>query len=376
MTEFTVSRDASVYYAGGYWNDLPQVAAYLNRRVSGHPAVPWWEHLRRRTGTATFGKALFLNCGNGWVERELVAAGAVAEAVGVDVSASLIAQARAAAGDLPIRYYERDLNAADIPEDGYGLVVNHAAAHHLAYVDRVFRRLCEELPPDGVFVSHDYVGAHRNQYAYAEWSACWDLNESLPERFQQKPLRYPYLPDMLAEDPTEAIHSELVLETARRYFDLAEVTPIGGALAYPLLTFNAAVHSADDAERDAVVDRVLSADQAYTDAHPDSAPFAFFWGTPRKSVLSDTDSLARWTAEEDAREAAAAANGGHYYPLTALQAMAQELERVREYGQYVRPGASPGAPDALMLRRVLIGESERRWPRVVKALVKAKRLGR
>jgi hypothetical protein len=178
---------------------------------------------------------------------------------------------------------------------------------------------------------------------------------------------------MLAGDPTEAIHSELILETTRRYFDIAELKPMGGALAYLLLTFNAGIHSAPAAERDPVVEQVVAADAAYTDAHPDRTLFAFFWGRPRKSVLAETESLARWTATEDARETAAAANGGEYYPLTALQELTQEVQQLRMFNNHLRADAAPGAvPGPVSVRRVLVSELDRRWPRLTKALVKVK----
>ena len=379
MGEFTVNRDSSVYYASGYWNDLPQVEAYLRRRVSGDPDLPWFEHLRRSTGVTRFRKALVLNCGNGWVEREMYAAGLFEEAVGIDISASLLETARkeAAAADLPLRYYELDINTADFPEDGYDLVVNYAAAHHIAYLDTVFRRICEVLPPDGVFASSDYVGPHRNQYPYTVWSAAYELNQSLPEEFRCD-LRYPHLPTMLAGDPTEAIHSELVMETTRRYFDVAEYAAMGGALAYLLLTFNAGVHGSSGAARDEAVDAIVAADDAYTAAHPESTLFAFFWGRPRKAVLSESDSLAAWSAEESAREAAAAGNGGEYYPLTALQALTQELETLRIYNSHMiadlhrRADGTTEVVYVPSVRRAVVGGMERRWPRLTKALVRVK----
>ena len=52
-------------------------------------------------------------------------------------------------------------------------------------------------------------------------------------------MSYPHLPTMLHDDPTEAIHSELIVETLQRYFHVERFVPLGGAIAYPLLTFNA-----------------------------------------------------------------------------------------------------------------------------------------
>jgi SAM-dependent methyltransferase len=324
VSDKTVNLDSSVYYASNrYWNDLPQVVRYRDRRVSGDPAVRWQEHFLRQT--RTFEKALFLNCGNGWVDREFVEAGIVKEGVGIDIADDLLDEARQSAetAGMPLRYYARDINAADFPEDGYDLVVNFAACHHMAYLDKVLRRVAEILPPDGVLVAEDYVGPHRNQYTYEQWQAAHELNQALPERFRQE-MKYPHLPTMLATDPTEAIHSELIVETTRRYFHLDAFHPIGGAIAYLLLTFNDGIHAATEADRAQTVDRIVAADEAYTDEDPSRAMFAVFWGRPDKAALADSARLATWTAEEQAREKAAARNGGHYYPLTALQALTQE----------------------------------------------------
>lgn len=331
---FTVAEDSSVYYGGGYWNDLPEVAAFIERRATGKDATPWYEHLRAVTGGRSFGKALLLNCGNGWVERELLRAGVVHEAVGIDISADLLDSARKAAADegLNARYHQRDINTADLPEDGYDLVVNYAAAHHIAYLDKVLRRVAEVLPEDGVFASVDYVGPHRNQYPYEQWQAASELNATLPEHLRAD-LPYPHLPTMLHGDPTEAIHSELILPTVQRYFRLAELNPIGGGLAYLLLSFNPRLHAAQGPERDEVIRRVLAADEAWTAEH--GPLFAFFWGRPDKAALQDAAQLARWTAEEEERERRAADNAGHYYPLTVLQELTQQVETLRTHNQHL-----------------------------------------
>ena len=141
-----------------YWNSYDTVVAMLNARATGSAATDWNGHLRDNFGP--FRHALVLNCGNGWVERALIEQGVVKSAVGLDVSDELLAIARGAAADTgaPIRYERIDVNTADFPDEDFDLVVNHAAMHHVAYIDRVTRRICELLPPDGVFVSWDYVG--------------------------------------------------------------------------------------------------------------------------------------------------------------------------------------------------------------------------
>jgi SAM-dependent methyltransferase len=352
----TVNSDSSVYYQSGYWNDLPLVQRYLNRRATGDPAVSWSEHLAAQHGGA-FAKALVLNCGNGWVERGLVQAGLVKEAVGVDYSDDLLRSARAEADKLglPLRYAQLDTNSARWPEDGFDLVINYAAGHHIGYLDRVLRSIAEILPEGGVLVSWDYVGAHRNQYPAVQWEAAWELNGSLPAGFGHAEMIYPHLPTMLATDPTEAIHAELILPVMRRYFELEYVRALGGGLAYPVLTFNQRLFERPSDESDPVVERVLAADEAYTDGDPMGRTlFAYVIARPRKGALADSAQLTAWTAEEDERERRGAENGGRYYPQTLLGSVYDALDRARReaerYGRQLSGLSAPPAPEPALER--------------------------
>ena len=164
----------------------------INTRISGDPTRKWHEHFARATGR-TFERALILNCGNGWVERELVGSGLIAEGVGIDYSQTLLDEAAAAASaeaGMPLTYHQANVNTGTFPEGEFDLVVNHAAAHHIAAIDRVFREVCRILPDDGWFVSFDYVGPHRNQYRLDAWEEAWQLNHELPEPLRQD-LRLP-----------------------------------------------------------------------------------------------------------------------------------------------------------------------------------------
>src|SRR3954454_22512128 len=372
---FTIAEDSSVYYGGGYWNDLPQVREYIEGRSTNKPSpTRWFHHLRQVHGDKPFAKALILNCGNGWVERDLLREGIALEAVGIDISEDLLDQARKEAADsgLNPRYFARDINTADLPEDGYDLVVNFAAAHHIAHIDKVFRRVAEVLPEDGVFVSVDYVGPHRNQYGYEQWEAASRLNASLPEQFRSS-FSYPHLPTILAGDPTEAIHSELILETTRRYFRLEELNPVGGGLAYLVLSHNAGLHAdPEGAEQDAIIRQVLDADAAWTQDH--EPMFVFFWGHPDKAALNSAGQLAEWSRDEEEREQRAARNGGEYYPLSLLQELTQEIETLRLHNGHMaadlqRLGmtAGDGTPQAPSLRRAAVASLDARAPQVAKA---------
>lgn len=316
------ASSADVYYKSGYWNDFDAVRAEINRRISGRGDMDYVAQFRRVTQRRRFARGLFLNCGNGWVEREFLALGVVDSAVGIDYSEELLERARAsaAAEKLPVRYARMDINEGALPDERFDLIVNFAAGHHIARLDRVLRELCRRATPDAWFLNNDYIGPHRNQYAYEHWAAVWDLNRSLPADAQQA-LNYPHLPTMLHTDPSEAVHSELIVETFARYFTIDGFSRIGGALAYPLLTFNENLAQLPARTRETMIARILDADRGYLASHPQHSLFAFWTGRPRHDVLADDVLLARWSADEEARESRARDSGGWYYPVTLLQSL-------------------------------------------------------
>ena len=316
-----VNINSDVYYEGSYWNDLDCTNRMMNARVSGDEGINWWRHFAGRTGRV-FERALILNCGNGWVEREMFDGGLFKEAVGIDFSHTLLNEARAAADDRPFRYVQMNINEGAFPAGPFDLVVNHAAAHHVTRLDRVFRTICDLLPEDGWFISYDYVGPHRNQYSLSAWDQAWQLNQEIPENLRQK-MDYPLRDLCVVVDPTEAVHSELIVETLQRYFRVEDFVPLGGALAYPLLTHNSQLFATDvnPQEREQWGQFVLDRDAEYLASNPESSLFAYCAAQPDKKVLSDHAKLTEWERVEDAREQRAAENGLQYYDRSLLSAL-------------------------------------------------------
>ena len=86
------------------------------------------------------------------------------------------------------------------------------------------------------------------------------------------------------------------------------------------------------------IDRILEADDEFLGEHPDSSLFAYFAGTPNKSVLERSDLLDEWEAQEVRREERAAEEGGAYYeqgPLALALIQAAE-EKARADAAQVR----------------------------------------
>lgn len=311
-----VPNSEQVYYRDKYWNDHELVLEYLKRLIAcGNQQHPeWWpQHIfRHYLNQKPRPKALFLNCGNGWVERELYDLGCFVEATAFDYSDTLLQEAEKLKGERKITYLQADCNKVTFPENEFDLVFNVAALHHVQLLNRMLRTLLHALKPDGLFISFDYVGAHRNQYDHALWSDMQYVNMLLPAQFQKNPLPYPHLETMLSSDPTEAIHSELILEFFERYFYTLERKDLNGAIAYQIMHNNHALFT-DHPLAQSTVKFLIEMDELYSSIGERPALFSFWVGQPKKSVLNRSELLQKWENEEQSREERAAQNGGRYY---------------------------------------------------------------
>jgi SAM-dependent methyltransferase len=321
------------------WLSFDPIRRALNQTISGHPEKTWVDHVRE--GYAPFEHCLSVNCGNGWVERDLFCKGLVRSVTGTDISESVLQQANTAARaiQLPASYLRLDINRDPLPRDSIDLVLNYAAMHHVTRIDWVMRQICDLLPEEGLFVSFDYTGPHRNQYAYEDWSRIIEFNQKQPEQLRNTNLAYPHLPTMLAVDPSEAVHSELIMEHARRYFFVERCVRLGGVFAYQLMHDHSNLDRLQHTpEGKALVEEILRIDTALTEKSPDSSLFTFLLMRPNKSVLEDHTQLSQWTSQEEDRELRASLNGGLYYPKTGLQIITEELAMSRyELGLLARP---------------------------------------
>lgn len=319
------------YYTDAVYHlNFPGVAENINQAITGHPYRGWMQRVIDLHGN--LGRVLALNCGNGWVERELFSRGGCTAVLGVDISEALLAEARAGAAGagMPAEYRIMDSNAPDLEPGMVDSVVNHAALHHVTRLDGMVRALCRALPEQGLLINYDYVGPHRNQYPWEVWSRVLDLWGEIPETLRCD-LVYPHYRTMLKMDPSEAVHSDLILGTVQRYFTVEEERGLDGAIAYPLLFGQHKLLAAiKRGEQLPLLERILAVDREWSRGEASRSFFAFQICRPGKAVLADEAQLATWTEEEDRREQAAAAAAGRYGDVTPLERIYGEMTTLRD----------------------------------------------
>jgi hypothetical protein len=71
-----------------YWNNFDLVQHNINQAITGDRRKNWSQHVRDRYGC--FEKGLFVNCGNGWVERDMFREAVIRQAIGFDIREPLI----------------------------------------------------------------------------------------------------------------------------------------------------------------------------------------------------------------------------------------------------------------------------------------------
>jgi SAM-dependent methyltransferase len=322
--ETTRPINSGVYYKDSYWNDFPLVKSYINTRITGSPDKDWIDFC---ITNGYLGRALILNCGNGWVERELIDRGMVSSCLAIDISPTLVAQAIQERGSRDVEYLCQDINNYDFPKYEFDLVINFAALHHTAYLERTLLGCRDALKENGMLITYDYIGPHRNQYSWSTWQKINQVNDSLPENAQQN-LIYPHLPTMLITDPTEAIHSELIIETIDHYFTNIIERSVGGSIAYPILTQNSKLSNISEIELESVIQKVLQYDLNESLELKESF-FAFLVSIPRSQNSSHLISQNLRLEEEIHREDSARINNGEYYSKTLLQKLTEEISDLR-----------------------------------------------
>ncbi|RDI52418.1 class I SAM-dependent methyltransferase [Microvirga subterranea] len=123
----------------------------LPRQVHGPDSAPEWPALRAMLPDLTGRRVVDLGCGFGWFARWAREHGA-ASVLGLDLSETMLARARADTADPAIAYRIADLDALVLPEDAFDLAYSSLAFHYVADFGRLVTALHRSLAPGGDLV--------------------------------------------------------------------------------------------------------------------------------------------------------------------------------------------------------------------------------
>ena len=184
-------------------------------------------HLLRELGLDPE-SGLSLACGGGRAERGLLAQGICTRFHGIDIAEDALGNARRIATEqsLPITYERGDLNALQLRENAYDLVVTQNCLHHVLQLERLRDQIHHSLRPGGLLWVHDYIGETQFQHDERRLEIVNQVLALLPQRYREDKVNLRALakverptPGKLPS-PFEAIRSAEIMPVLLERFDV------------------------------------------------------------------------------------------------------------------------------------------------------------
>ena len=266
------------HYSDKYWNDLEIVVKYKNKLATGNENVSWIDDiLTRFKEYLPFDDVLIVGCGNGWLERQLYDLGIGKHFDAFDMSEKYINEAKELKQSRTIDYFLDDINfMSKIEDDKYDAVFNFAVLHHVTEVDNALKKLARCLKTNGLMFNEEYVGPARNQYSDQHLKHMLEVMSDLPEKFRTKVkfLRPPL--ENFRVEPSEAIHSDLILPLIPKYFDIVYQRNLNGGVAYQILHNNIQEYENPNSESEKWLEYLLKEDSKLSKEN--KVPILFWYG--------------------------------------------------------------------------------------------------
>lgn len=250
------------------WMGEEVVRRYINSSVTGSPNLWPIEWLGTRV-PAPFDSAVSLGCGEGALERDLLAKRLCAHILGIDISQEALALARArarASGLTGVEYRQGDLNKLELPAASFDAAFFHQSLHHVENLDSCLSVTVSALHPESIVYFDEYIGPSRSDWSMALIEGASEVFERLPAAVRRsRRLKLP----VDWRDPTEAARSSEILEVIARYFEITLRRDYGGnflSVIYPHLRLE---HLTFD-ERASLLQSLVDAERAYLAAGHES----------------------------------------------------------------------------------------------------------
>ncbi|HLH31354.1 MAG TPA: methyltransferase [Terriglobia bacterium] len=232
-----------------HWLQHPLVQERINLKVAGVPHLDRFHYFLEQylKGKLPVERALTLGSGVGELERGLCHYDFARLHEGVDLSDDAVRLAREqaeAAGFKHLRYRTANLNSIVLDHSAYDVVFGISSIHHVDNLEPLLLQVKQALKPGGLFFLDEFVGPSRFQWTDAQLRLINEQLRLLPkelcrlisDRSQFKEAVVRKSPaEIIASDPSEAVHSAEILPLVSKHFRIIEVKGYGGTILHELL---------------------------------------------------------------------------------------------------------------------------------------------
>lgn len=289
--------DPNYWHSPIHWGEVPQVAAYINRRVSGDPKVDVFEYAAQRYFAPLQKEGpislLSLCAGIGHYEISLVRRGYVESVVGYEFSEKSVASAnqtvRNEGLESKISFIQLDLNTGTFPPNQhFDAILNVAGLHHIQNLEHLIAQCRQVCKPHTVFLNHEFIGPNHHQWTakqlhyinYIMSILPPDLRRSLsnPGAIHEQKVSLS-MNEMMRIDPTEGVRAQDIIPVMRKHFAISDYKPFGGSILHMLLNDMAGNFMAP--EHAALIELLIFFEESLMDEGVLPPDFAFWVGTPQ-----------------------------------------------------------------------------------------------
>jgi len=289
--------DPNYWHSLIHWGQVPQVAEYMNRRISGDPKKDVFQYTAqrylaplRKRGPISM---LSLCSGIGQHEISLIKQGYVDRIVGYEFSQECVDAANQTARNEgladKLTFIQLDLNTGKFPPGAaFDAILNEAGLHHIQNLEHLIAQCRQVCKPHTVFINHEYVGPNHHQWSAKQLHYINRIMSMLPPGLRGS-LTNPgaiherkaalSLDEIMSIDPTEGVRAQDIVRVMKQHFTISDYKPFGGSILHMLLNDMAGNFIAP--EYAPLVELLIFFEETLIDEGVLPSDFAFWVGTPK-----------------------------------------------------------------------------------------------
>ncbi len=254
------------YFGETYWLANPVINRHHQSKAAGGRDYESWVNFSVKHFLAEqcpVERVLSIGSGDGALERHLASINTARHIDGIDLAPKRIEIAREEAVNAgmqdTIHYSVCNVETNPFPLSDYDAIYFNSSLHHMSDLDAILIKRCAALKQDGYLFVNEYIGPNRFTFSDREKEVMQSVFHLIPEKYRvshaehdrgqiRKQVHYPDPAEVERVDPSEAIHSEEIVDSLKRHFKIEEFNYTGGTLMQFMLLDIAGNFKESDAE--------------------------------------------------------------------------------------------------------------------------------
>lgn len=288
------------YFGETYWLANTVINRHHQHKASGGRAYDSWVNFSVQHflgDRCPVDRVLSIGSGDGALERHLASLNTAKLIEGIDLAPKRIEIARAAVAAAglqeTIHYSVCNVESNSFPGNNYDAIYFNSSLHHMSNLDEILKKCVSALKSDGYLFVNEYIGPDRFAFSDREKELMKSVFQLIPEKYRISHADHDRgeirtqvnFPDPIAVervDPSEAIHSQDIVDALGRHFAIEEFNNCGGSLMQFMLLDIAGNFRQGDEHSMTILKMIFEIEDALIASGDLSPHFALIIAKPKK----------------------------------------------------------------------------------------------